>query len=78
MYPVWNSKKKRYIILDCPLTKHLTKIDINKLKRMAAKITTELMVTTLSDFDPATERRWKRFHWDQKARESFNKDGAEL
>lgn len=72
VFPVWRGKKKRYIILDCPLTPYLTEKDIQNLKQKASKIQRGV-IDTMCSFSPSPViiRRVRPFHWYEKEEEAF-------
>lgn len=76
-WPVWPvivGEKKKYIILDCPLTKHLTKSDIEKLKRYARAYPKFFTTWGITDLSKKAKKRLDEFGWSKKIKELGIKD----
>lgn len=69
-FPVFKGKKKRIIILDCPLVKYLNKSDLNKLKKEAAKLPKELVEEPLEQ-PLFILKRLEKFHWEEKIKQAL-------
>jgi len=58
VFPMLNGKKKRYMIIDCPITKLLTQEQIAKCKKEASKIPKKLLDAAL-DFSTLSKSNAK-------------------
>ncbi len=66
IYPIFDGHKRRYLVLDCSLTKHLSKNYIQKLKVMSRKISKALSAIAIEDLSPAIRKMLNKFGWDEK------------
>ena len=71
VYPVFKGNKRRFMVLDCPLTTHLSKADIRRLKLQAKKLPKEIAVDSITDVPPALTRRLNKFNWEKRLKEAL-------
>jgi len=72
VYPVFKGNKRRFMVLDCPLTAQLSKTDIRKLEVQSKRLPKEVAIDAITDLPPALTRRLNRLYsWDKRLKEAL-------
>jgi Fe-S-cluster containining protein len=69
VYPVLKGNKRKFMVLDCPLTKQLSQKELQKLKIKAKKLPKELSADKITDLSPLIKKRLNKFGWNKKIKE---------
>jgi Fe-S-cluster containining protein len=66
VFPIFRGNKRKLIILECPLTKRLSKKDVKKLKILAKRVSRELYKTNTTGLSIRNKKKLNEFGWNKR------------
>lgn len=66
VFPIFRGNKRKFIVLECPLTKHLSKEDMKKLKILAKRVSKELYKANTTGLSVRNKKKLNEFGWNKR------------
>lgn len=71
VFPIFKGNERKFVVLECPLTKHLSKTEIQKLKKLAGKLPREVAIAGIEELKNEIRKILEEFKWSEKVKQAL-------